>query len=98
MSRVSIFTLIPLVFASCAVAPEITKSEAVRIANAEMRRRGYDLISYAQPTVSYNVTASSDDDRWWVSYERRGVKNHLGDTAVIIKGATKEVWGFNVAQ
>ncbi len=63
-----------------------------------MQRRGYDLTSYGPPTVSYNVTASSDDDRWWVSFERRRVKNHRGDTAVIIKGASKEVWGFNVAQ
>lgn len=98
MLRIVTCGLIALVFGSCAIAPEITKSEAVRIASAEMRRRRFDLTSYAQPTVSYNVTNTSDDDRWWVCYERRGAKNHRGDAAVIIKGATKEVWGVNVAQ
>jgi hypothetical protein len=86
-----------ILFTSCATTSELTKTEVIRIANTETQRRGYNLNSFTMPSVCYNCfDRSSRDDRWWVCYDpkqiKHGADNHL---CVIIKGQTREIWGFN---
>ncbi len=99
MLRVNTLILVLILLTSCATTSELTKSAVIRIANAEAQRRGYDLNSFTEPSVCYNCfDLASRDDRWWVCYDRkqikRGIDNHL---CVIIKGTTKQIWGFNAA-
>lgn len=73
--------------------PRLTKTQVIRLANAEARRQGYDLRKYGRPDAHFNYVTK--DDEWVVFYEGKRLKgmpevgNHF---SVHIVDKTKEVW------
>jgi hypothetical protein len=77
--------------ASC--ASQVTSAEALRLADAAMRQRGYDPALYKSPWICYNCP--TQNDTWHVSYERKALRHeHTGDhISVVIDGTTRKIWG-----
>jgi hypothetical protein len=77
--------------ASAFAGPRLTASEALRIADAEVRRRGYDVRKFKRPTPRYNYVYR--DDTWWIYYEpRRQMRSPGDDFSVTVKDRTRKAW------
>jgi len=75
-------------------ASQVTPAQALRIADAAMRRKGHDPAVYKKPQVCYNPI--QQNDTWWVTYERKVLRHgHKGDDniSIIIDGTTRKIWG-----
>jgi len=80
------------IFANAVVAsdqPRLTKAEVIRLADAEARRKGYDLREFKRPEAHFNYTEK--DDTWWVFYDGKvaAIGNHF---SVTIEDKTKKLW------
>src|SRR5947207_10876688 len=88
--------LMLLLLASCATSPpgpHLSASEALRIADAEARRQGYDVAKFQRPTPRYNYVER--DETWWVHYEPRthsGLAELGDDFDVTVEDNTKKTW------
>jgi|ERR1043166_3113217 hypothetical protein len=73
--------------------PRLTSTEVIRLADAEARRRGYDLRIYQAPRPRFNYVQK--DNTWAVFYDEKPVNGmaHIGyDFIVHIDDRTKELW------
>jgi hypothetical protein len=93
LKRCSMIMLLLLATGVSAFAgPRLTASQALRIADAEARRQGYDVRKFKRPTPRYHNYVNRDDT-WWFSYEPHGRVRYIGDDfSVTVEDKTKKAW------